>query len=290
MFDRRRVLLALGGLLIAGAFATATAWAASTVTVTPNNLHGWSTADTRPGGAVNFIADPTSPLPGGALQLTTTNSTAAKAQFMHAANTPLSKVTQLGYSTEQTNGPTFADPSYQLLVELDGTAASFTTFVYEPYENGTVAPATWQTWDVATGQFWSTHTYTSGGCSVVNGAGGPPYYTLAVLKAACPNAVVVGFGVNIGSNNPGYTVETDAVNFNGTTYDFQVVNTPRTEDQCTNGGYANFTNDNGQNFKNQGQCVAYVRSHDQGDHGNDNGGNDNGGNDQGGRGGDQGDN
>jgi len=37
----------------------------------------------------------------------------------------------------------------------------------------------------------------------------------------CPNAVVAGFGVNIGSNNPSYNVLTDLVNFNGDVYDFE---------------------------------------------------------------------
>ena len=37
----------------------------------------------------------------------------------------------------------------------------------------------------------------------------------------CPDAVVVQFGVNVGSNNPGYVVRTDLFNFNGTVYDFE---------------------------------------------------------------------
>jgi hypothetical protein len=43
-----------------------------------------------------------------------------------------------------------------------------------------------------------------------------------MLKTMCPNAVVVGVGVNVGTNNPGYTVATDAVEFNSTTWDFEV--------------------------------------------------------------------
>ena len=120
-----------------------------------------------------------------------------------------------------------------------------TTFVYELYEQ--VAPPVvngdWQSWDVDSGQFWSSRTVTTDTCAVVAGAGGAPFYTLAGLKAACPDAVVVGFGVNVGSNNPSYNVEADLVDFNGTTYDFQLAPTaPTTKDQCKNGGWATFTN------------------------------------------------
>lgn len=150
-------------------------------------------------------------------------------------------------------------PSYQLPVLLDSSdPSSFTTLVYEPYWNGVVAPGTWQQWNVDTGQFWSSKAYTSGTCAVVAGAGGAPFYNLAGLKAACPNAVVIGFGVNIGSNNPSYNVETDLVSFNGTAYDFQNPNVPTDKDQCKNGGYVNYTDAQGQPFKNQGQCVSSV--------------------------------
>ena len=58
-------------------------------------------------------------------------------------------------------------------------------------------------------------------CSVEAGFGGTHFYTLAQLQTACPNAVVVAFGVNIGSNNPSWDVEADLVNFNGDVYDFE---------------------------------------------------------------------
>jgi hypothetical protein len=215
--------LALAGstlALIATVFATF-AHAAVTTVVTPANTQGWSTADTRPGGAVNFVLDATSPFPDGALELTTNASTTAKAQYLHAASTTLASVTNLSYYTKRVSGPDIAAPSYQLIVQLNGTSSGFTTLVFEPYQNGTVASSTWQQWNVAAGQFWSTRSFTDGTCSVTAGGGGAPFYTLAGLKAACPNAKVIGFGVNIGSNNPSYDVYTDGVAFNDTTYDFQ---------------------------------------------------------------------
>src|SRR5687767_8997089 len=129
------------------------AMAASTIVVTPTNQQGWSTADTRPGGDVNFVVDATAPAGNGALQLTTDATTAAKAQYMHEANTPLANVTELSFYTRQISGPPHADPSYQLVLCLGGVTPAtpttpagcigFTTMVFEPYQNnglGTPSP------------------------------------------------------------------------------------------------------------------------------------------------------
>ena len=143
-------------------------------------------------------------------------------------------------------------------VLLNGTTG-FTTFVYEPYENGVVTPGVWQSWDVDAGQFWSSRTVTCSNGGVVAGGGGAPFYTLSQIQTMCPEAVVVGFGVNIGSNNPSYDVETDAVNFNGTTYDFEPVTTPASMNDCKNGGWMSF---NTPTFTNQGQCVSFVQANE----------------------------
>ena len=258
---------------------TTSALAATTVVVTPANQQGWSTADTRPGGTVTFVSDPSSPFPAGALQLTTDLTTTAKAQYLHAANTPLSSATELGYYTRQVSGPPFADPSYQLVTCLNGgtfatTCQGFTTLVFEPYQNplmGPIVPNAWQRWDVASGLFWSTRTRICSNGTVLGTPGGPATYTLAQIESMCPSAVVAGFGVNIGTNNPGYVVRTDGFNFNGTTYDFQLTNTPTSKEQCKEGGFVNFTDAQGQAFANQGQCVSFVESqkHRDGDQGDD---------------------
>ncbi len=204
--------------------------ASSRIVVTPTNTFGWSTADTRPGGATNFLADATGPAGTAALNLTTTSSTAAKAQYMHATSTPLADVTELSYFTKQ-NSAAFPQGavSYQLGVYLNGTPGSFTTLVYEPYNNfpSPIVNGVWQLWDVDAGGYWSSRAVNAGGsCVTVAGGGGPNAHTLSQLKTDCPNAVVVSFGVNIGSNNPNYNVETDLVNFNGTEYDFELSGGP----------------------------------------------------------------
>jgi hypothetical protein len=209
------------------------------------------------------------------LQLTTDATTTSKAQYLHGTTTPLGDVIELGYSTKQ-NTASFAggDASYQLVVCLlgatapteanpAGTCNGFTTLVYEPYENGTVTPGAWQTWDVDAGQLWSSRSVTDGAtCNTTAGAGGAPFYTVANLAAACPNAVAIGFGVNIGSNNPSYDVEADLVDFNGTVYNFEPFVTVSDKDQCKKDGWKTIKDANGGSFKNQGQCVSYTNHHD----------------------------
>lgn len=264
----RRTLSVVGGALLAlSTLGVALVSAAgNTVVVTPSNTQGWSTVETRIGGNVTYVTDtsPGAPYPSGALQLTTDSTNAAKAQYMHSANLPLSSVTELSYWTKQQSGPAVADPSYQVTVCLGGVVAGncvgYLNLVFEPYWNGTVLPGAWQHWDVDAGQFWSSGAYSSGACSVMNGAGGPPFYTLAALQTACPNAVVVGFGVNVGTYNPNYVVLTDGVNFNGTTYDFQIFQVAQSADACKDGGWQTLKRADGSSFKNQGDCVSYVNT------------------------------
>ena len=228
---------ALTALLFAGG-ALAAARDSHIVVVTLDNQHGWTTADTRPGGTVSFVTDPSAPRGKGALQLTTDLTTTAKAQYLHPASTPLADVTQLSYWTQQLFPPgPVADPSYQLVMCLNGVTATgcapqtapgtgtgFTTLVYEPYQGGqgVVLPNIWQKWNIdSAGLFWSTRTVVCSNGVVAGTPGGPSTYTITTVKTLCPNAVVVQFGVNIGSNNPGYVVRTDLFNFNGTVYDFE---------------------------------------------------------------------
>lgn len=252
-----RRFIALCAVGASFAVGVGVAAAATTVVVTPTNQQGWTTADTRPGGTVDFVTDATG-YGAGALQLTTDATTAAKAQYMHAASTPLADVNELSYSTKQ-NSASFpdGDPSYQLAVNLNGTSG-FTTLVYEPYYNGVVMPGTWQQWDVSSGFFWSSSTVTCSNGTITGSPGGPAAYTLAEIESACPDAVVTGFGVNVGTYNPGYDVETDLVDFNGTVYDFEPYAAATSKDQCKDGGWTTARRADGSMFANQGDCVQYV--------------------------------
>ena len=260
---KRTSVRATAALALLGALALVltTVAVAATVVVTQNSPD-WAPLDTRAGGAHRFTEDNGAPpgLGSGSLELTTDATTAAKADyftFAHAG-TSIANVNQLSYWTYQAPGNTAptAAPSYQLQLDINGGAdGGFTTLVYEPYWNGVVAPATWQQWDVDAGQFWSSRTVADGTCALVSGAGGPPFYTLATLKTLCPNAEVLGIGVNVGTFNPSYTVATDGVTFNDTTYDFEVGRRPSSKDECKDAGWQTFDDPA---FKNQGDCVSFV--------------------------------
>jgi len=245
--------------------------AASTVVVTSANQQGWTTAppvaDNKPVSTVGFVSDATAPAGTGALQLTTDSTNASKAQYMHTTNTALADITELGYSTKQVSASSVSgDPSYQRVACLNGihpttgACLGFTTLVYEPYWNGPVSPGVWQQWDVDAGLFWSSQSVTCPNGSTVAGAGGPPLYTLNAIETMCPNAVVGAFGVNIGSYNPSYVVETDLFNFNGTTYDFEPYDVATDKDECKDLGWQNVRRADGTTFRNQGDCVSYTNT------------------------------
>jgi hypothetical protein len=121
-----------------------------------------------------------------------------------------------------------------------------------------IVPNQWQFWDVDQGQFWSSRTVACSNGGVQAGGGGTFFYTLSQLNAMCPNATAVGFGVNIGSNNPGYDVYTDLVSFNGVVTDFELY--PNNKEQCKNGGWQFFLRANNTPFKNQGDCIQYMNT------------------------------
>jgi hypothetical protein len=260
---RRLLVLGAVSASLLAALSVSGASAATTVVVTPAHTQGWAPADVRPGGEINFISDASSPYPDGALQLKTDATTAAKAQYLHAATDDLADVTELGYWTKQVSGPPHADASFQLVLDLNGDApGGFTTMVFEPYQNGVVVPGAWEQWDVdtATANLWSSRSFSEGTCVLVAGSGGPPFYNVPGLQAACPDAVVLAFGVNVGTFNPSYDVETDGVSYNDTIYDFELANEPADKSACKIGGWQNLTRADGSPFKNQGDCIQYVNT------------------------------
>ncbi len=216
------IAMSLGGAL--PALLSQRAYAVGGSTVVNSTSGSWSTADTRPGGAVSLATDSSAPSGAGALRLTTNTTNTAKAQFLTSAGVKLSAVTDASYQTKQNSPtPSQGDASYQIAVDLnnDGNPATTINLVYEPYYNGAVTTGTWQSWNVLAGKFWPSQNVPS-----LSGAGGGAYatnFTIGDVLAAYPNARVTGFGVNVGSYNPSYNVEVDNLGFNGTTYDFEPV-------------------------------------------------------------------
>ncbi|MBX3294076.1 MAG: right-handed parallel beta-helix repeat-containing protein, partial [Acidobacteria bacterium] len=199
------------------------------IQIAPSSQQDWQEFTTT-GGTVGFALDPTAPAGNGALSLTTINDNNSRAQYYRDVNVPLSGITQLSYWSKTNLGIPEAAPSYAIGIWLDGTPATFTNLVFEPYwsdgagDPAPIVPGTWQNWDVAAGQyFWSSQTRNAGGaCVVTAGGGGPPFYSFADIKANCPNAVVVRHTVYMGSFNPNWNTYVDLVNFNGTVWDFNL--------------------------------------------------------------------
>lgn len=231
------------------------------IIVTPTNEQGFEKT-VLAGGTVSFVADSAAP-GNGALRLTTDSNPDSYAGYFKETNTRLADIRELSYYTKQNSGPTFADASFALGVNLTGTGG-FTFLVYEPYlQTQPIVPGQFQVQDVTQGRIYSTETVTCANGTIQRGAPGDgPFYTLADVQRICPNAAVNVFGVFIGTSNLNYDVEVDQINFNGTIYDFEAGNgsptgTPQSAAECKNGGYAGFTNPG---FKNQGQCIKFVNS------------------------------
>lgn len=221
------------------------AYAASPTTVVVNSLtgQGWELNDTRANGHVKLISDNTA-AGAGALSLKTDSSPASgqdKAQFINNTlwTNPLNLSavanTNLSYSTKQ-NSASFAAglPSYQMEVNLNG-ATGYTTLVYEPYNNdgnAAVHANEWQSWNVGDGKLWSSRTIASSTDNFIfQSSQGQYQYNLSDILTHFPNAKVLSFGVNVGSNNPGYDTEVDSLAFNNKTYNFEPV-TPTASDSA----------------------------------------------------------
>jgi hypothetical protein len=256
MFIKRVLFSISSSLLLAISLPFSAAGAADNIVVTPAHTQGWSETDTRTGGQLNYVSDADAPAGTAALQLMTDATDEAKAQYMHSANVNLADVTDISYYTKQI-GASFDQgaPSYQIPIFANGNSG-FATLVYEPYLNGTVTSGDWQNWDVSAGKFWSSRDVTCSNGSLTKSAGST-LYTLQDISTACPSAKVLGFGVNVGTSNPSYNVETDLVSFNGQTFDFELVNTPSDKSACQNNGWKDLTGSNGKAFKNQGDCTSF---------------------------------
>jgi hypothetical protein len=231
--------------------------APKTTVVTPANLQGWQE---YPGsGQLSFVKDATSPLPKGALQLDTPN-TADEVQIDRSLKpTAINDVTNMSYSAKRVAGANYASPAYIVGVDTDNDDSADIYAWYEPVYN--VSANTnfnkWQTFnlDSTTTKFWSFTAIDNNGHG---GANGSNFFTLKDVENADSNAKIVELTLNTGSGTPGWSVRTDNVTFNDSTWDFEQTNVPSNKNDCKNGGYANYTDTKGTAFKNQGDCVSFV--------------------------------
>lgn len=195
---------------------------------------GWWSDDTRANGAVTvdntFIAPPNFGCTSAHFVTgdSTPSPSADKAQLISfaLAGTPLASITTISYwayrSSASTGG---AALDLDLNVTISGASVpnNFATLVYEPYnQSGQTAGIlvdAWQPWNATAlttgdGLWWSSR--------VANPAPGsqshPQPWT--AFQALYPDAVVGGYGFDIGSVNPNTIVAGDGLVFGTTTTDF----------------------------------------------------------------------
>jgi hypothetical protein len=274
--------------LIAGLAAFASTALAATVVVTPANMDGWA-EDSTPPADVQFVNGPgTPPMGTGSARFTVDASGATDAELRNGLydGLDLGNITELRYWTYVVTNGGGLNNSCQavyiiLNVDRDNNGTIDDNMFFEPcYQNGgyptlsysgpipnqcgsnpnCVVFNMWQGWNAAIGGWWSG----------LDSAGGPPLTTLADYAAQYPNAVirnglgatkggvrlVAGFGGPADWGN--FNGNTDAFTINGTTYDFELLNVPTSQAQCMNGGWMTMTDDQGNGFKNQGDCVSYA--------------------------------
>ncbi len=209
-----------------------------TIVVTPSNLQGFVIQETG-GGDTEFVIEATAPLGDGVLKLISDAQNSARAGASKSVDVALADLEGLSYKTRQNDAIPEGNAAYRISFDADGdtsTTNDVATLIHEPYwqnaespDPAPVVPDVWQTWNVDNGHFWVS---VPGGSSaffalngITNGAGGPPFFTLAQMKGFYPSAKVTSFGVHIGSYNPLYNIDVDQVvfgtNAKESTYDFE---------------------------------------------------------------------
>jgi hypothetical protein len=89
--------------------------------------------------------------------------------------------------------------------------------------------------------------------------GGAFYQPYASVQTAYGTYPVTGIQIVVDASwlGPVQTVLVDNVVINGATETFE---TPQNQDQCKNGGWVTHTRADGSTFKNQGDCIQYVKT------------------------------
>jgi hypothetical protein len=198
-------------------------------------ITGWYSADTRSSG--NVTVDNTYPGPTGFgcnSALFSTGSVAGqdKAQLYSFADygQAFSGINNVSYYTYKVAGD--PAPDVAVNIQLDGTAGftlgcastpCFTTLVYEPYlqsgGQGAITNDTWQNWNATdatsgNGMWWSS--------KIPLGNTGAMDHPMpwSYFKGLYTDAVIWGYGLDVGSGNPSVLAAADGLKFGSTTTDF----------------------------------------------------------------------
>lgn len=240
--------------------------AASTVVVTPTNNQGWmfnpDPINTTP---YNFTEDEAS-IGDGSLFVQPIGANPLQ-KFIAAK--------QLGVPVADVNSI-----SYDFLIAGNGTVTDANQFYLNVYTNlpGSTTfydcrfdyvPTIGSTTNFTTASFSASDTPTAIGDRT---AGGDTFVCPATLAGMPTGSTVSNIVLNVGDTSvndiglAGY-LDNVVVNTDGgvTTYDFELVykNMPSSKDACKKGGWMTLTDQNGDAFKNQGQCVSWTNGRGQ---------------------------
>lgn len=181
------------------------------------------------------------------------------------AGTTLADLGDLTFTTYRP--ATSADQSLFFNLDIDFDNTTTTGYqgrlVFVPEDNGTVTDDAWQTWDLDAG-VWRWSRYASNGNQWLDGDT-DELRSWSDIMTAFPNAEVLfetftgQVVVRAGHPGPvGLNGFLDEVSVADVTYDFEPFEVVATKDACKKGGWMNLTDNEGNSFKNQGDCVSFV--------------------------------
>lgn len=234
------------GLLVAVAATAVAVPAAASGSMTVTDLSGtagWIKGGFG-GGAVAVDAKKDPGFQDGSLRLEAVGAEDWAYAFK-PADVPLAQVTQLSYRTYRdasSEAPAALTSSFQLQLDCDGRSdvgsPEGTPVGFFPFLNpqqGEVHSERWQQWDPLAGVWYSPAFLGPDGAvssAAATGAigGEGDYRSLQEIRTACPQGVVIGFGIAHGANSAGLVSYADDVVFNGQTVNFALsgVQAPQT--------------------------------------------------------------
>jgi hypothetical protein len=192
---------------------------------------GWWSNDTRTNGTVTVNTDLGAPAGFGCTSAKLTTGAANgsplqdKAQLFSfaQAGTALADINNISYWTNRASSSGAAiNLALNVSITGPGVPANFATLVYEPYNQSAsqnaIVDNMWQNWNATATTpgdgVWWTKAIPSG-----PGSQGQPI-PWASFQALYPSATIIGYGFNLGSNNPNTVVAGDGLIFGTTTTNF----------------------------------------------------------------------
>jgi hypothetical protein len=267
-------------VMMAITFSAMSAFAQTTVVVSPESYNGWffynDETDTIYNSLGSFVVGPGAPVSGvGSAQISVTGTQRRNLATYQFSGTPLADITTLKFTTYNPsagNGGSATRSAYlNFNADFNGTDTWQRRLVFLPRDNGTVVQNSWQEWDAINGgtALWR---YSGATWPAGVGGGGEPgtsTKTWAQVLSQYPGVRVrvtdSWLGMRVGEPYAdGYTENIDSFKFGTaagtTTFDFEPYLIATNKNQCKNNGWRTYRRANGTTFRNQGDCIQYVNT------------------------------